>query len=406
MKKYSIKRKWLLITIALFLALTFLLAQDELYPVMATDLSGIPGYDEDMPIGQQLEFFRDQVKQKNIEVERLQDEQNQWKGVINGLQLEIHTLEAEMSILQEQINLQQEAIDQVELLITRAEEEIINAEERLAERQGQLAERLVNLYIYGDISFMDVVFASETFEDFLVTFDMTERLMRQDQELLDDIQKEKALIVKTKAELEESRNALLEFQYALKDQQADLEAKKVAYAGKLGEANYTLAELEAMEAEEAATAEAMGDIVRELLAASNVQLDFGGSLKWPLSASWTYVSSEFGYRTHPIYGDSRFHAGIDIPADGGTPIFAAADGEVLAVGWQGGYGETVMLAHGNGIVTLYGHMSGYGEFKTGDIAFAGEVIGYVGTTGASTGNHLHFEVRKDNTAVSPWDYLR
>jgi len=112
------------------------------------------------------------------------------------------------------------------------------------------------------------------------------------------------------------------------------------------------------------------------------------------------VTSYFGYRYHPILHFTRFHAGLDIRAGWGSPIVAAADGQVVGAGWAGGYGREVQIAHGGGIVSLYGHMSDI-VAQPGSFVRAGQVIGYVGSSGLSTGPHLHFEVRESGTPVNP-----
>ena len=112
------------------------------------------------------------------------------------------------------------------------------------------------------------------------------------------------------------------------------------------------------------------------------------------------VTSSFGLRQHPILRFARFHAGIDLGASYGSPVVAAADGQVVGAGWNGGYGRQVQVAHGNGIVTTYSHMSGFAA-SPGEAVRQGQVIGYVGSTGMSTGPHLHFEVRMNGRAVDP-----
>ncbi|HUG85317.1 MAG TPA: peptidoglycan DD-metalloendopeptidase family protein, partial [Euzebya sp.] len=116
------------------------------------------------------------------------------------------------------------------------------------------------------------------------------------------------------------------------------------------------------------------------------------------------ISSEFGYRIHPISGASRLHAGIDIAAPGGTPIGAAGAGTVVSVGWRGGYGNAVIIDHGGGIATLYAHQSRTAA-SVGQSVSQGQIIGYVGTTGYSTGNHLHWEVRVNGAPTNPRGYL-
>jgi murein DD-endopeptidase MepM/ murein hydrolase activator NlpD len=112
------------------------------------------------------------------------------------------------------------------------------------------------------------------------------------------------------------------------------------------------------------------------------------------------VTSEFGWRVHPIFGTRRLHAGIDLGAPTGTPIYAAAAGVVIQAGVQNGYGNAVIISHGNGLSTLYGHQSKI-AVSAGQSVARGDLIGYVGSTGNSTGPHLHFEVRENGTAVNP-----
>jgi murein DD-endopeptidase MepM/ murein hydrolase activator NlpD len=120
-------------------------------------------------------------------------------------------------------------------------------------------------------------------------------------------------------------------------------------------------------------------------------------MNWPVAGR---ITSYFGYRYHPILHFTRFHAGLDFGASWGSPIVAAADGQVVAAGWAGGYGREVRIAHGGGIMTVYAHMSQVAA-SPGSFVHAGQVIGYVGSSGLSTGPHLHYEVRKDGVAVNP-----
>jgi murein DD-endopeptidase MepM/ murein hydrolase activator NlpD len=126
-----------------------------------------------------------------------------------------------------------------------------------------------------------------------------------------------------------------------------------------------------------------------------------GQLIPPSDAS---ISSNFGWRVHPILGDSRFHSGIDFGDDYGSTIRAADNGVVIFAGWYGGYGNAVIINHGEGITTLYAHLSKI-DVSEGQKVQVGEAIAAVGSTGLSTGPHLHFEVRKDGEPVDPMDYL-
>ena len=126
-----------------------------------------------------------------------------------------------------------------------------------------------------------------------------------------------------------------------------------------------------------------------------------GRLSWPLLGS---LRSRFGYRRHPIHRTYLMHTGLDISGGMGAPIRAADGGRVIFAGWRGGYGKVIMIYHGGTLVTLYGHMSGYAT-NTGQNVQKGQVIGYVGSTGYSTGPHLHFETRVNGVPVDPMGYL-
>jgi murein DD-endopeptidase MepM/ murein hydrolase activator NlpD len=121
------------------------------------------------------------------------------------------------------------------------------------------------------------------------------------------------------------------------------------------------------------------------------------AMTWPVAGR---ITSYFGYRVHPILRFSRFHAGLDFGASWGSPIAAAADGQVVAAGWSGGYGRQVRISHGGGLTTTYSHMSGIAA-SPGEFVRAGQLIGYVGSSGLSTGPHLHYEVRQNGVAVNP-----
>ena len=181
-------------------------------------------------------------------------------------------------------------------------------------------------------------------------------------------------------------------------------------------AEQLIADLEAesaqIEAELRAAAEAAAAAAAAQQAAAGGSSSSGGSVNAPApsgSGRFIYpvngrISSNYGYRIHPISGASRLHAGMDIAAGTGTPIYAAGPGTVIYAGWRGGYGNTIMIDHGGGIVTLYGHQSSLAS-SVGQSVSQGQVIGYVGSTGYSTGPHLHWEVRVNGSPRDPRGYV-
>ena len=124
-----------------------------------------------------------------------------------------------------------------------------------------------------------------------------------------------------------------------------------------------------------------------------------GQFAWP-TPSTSLITSYYGSRLHPVYGTTKFHSGIDIGAADGAAIIAADGGTVVSAGWSGGYGNCIMIDHGNGYTTLYAHLSGY-AVSSGQAVSRGDTIGYVGSTGVSTGPHLHYEVRQGGSTLDP-----
>jgi len=355
-----------------------------------------------------VQAYRDALEQIRDRMDALEDQIAGQEAIIQGLKVDIAAIDAELTLVSEQLAVAENAIAEVETIIQGLDADIKDAEARLEERMAYLEERLVNLYVYGDISMLDVIFETSSFEEFITLFDMVEIIVEQDQLMAEEITKERQQIEADRTAMEDYLAELIVMQNEYYDMASDLKRLENEKIAAMNEANMTLAEFEAFYASEMATAEAASDKIRELLATSDSTLTYGGAMMWPLPSPWgrNWVTSEYGYREHPVYGGTRFHAGIDIGADGGTSIYAAADGKIILKEYYGGYGNTVMVDHGSGVVSLYAHMSSYATPAVGDYVVAGDVIGYVGTTGTSNGNHLHFEVRVNGEYTSPWNYLQ
>jgi len=352
-----------------------------------------------------LNYYREQQKEIEAQLEESKAAISEMRGRINNLELAVYELEAELVALHEQIVLSEEAVAVAKAVVADYQQQLLNAEARMKERQQLLMDRLVALYIYGDIDMLDVALGAGSFQDFLTIYDMTSMIMDQDSDLLEQIREEIDNIDYLNSQAEAALMEEQALQKQLLAQEQELADTKASYDSALAEAQASMDILKDNESVLAKAAEDLVSIIRDLLANSNQQITFGGELIWPLPSSWTYISSPYGYRTHPIYGDWRFHSGIDIPANAGVHIYSAADGQIILRQELSGYGNTVMVDHGGGVVTLYAHMSGYADFQVGDYVVCGDTIGYVGTTGASTGNHLHFEVRVNGHYTDPWNYL-
>ena len=376
-------------------------------PAQATDVSNLEDIisNSDDP----LEEFNRLSKEIEEKMDSLKAQIAEKQVAIEGYEDELNSIDAEMLVVQQKLDAIQASIDNATSQIVDAEQQIAEAEERMDERRGYLEQRLVNLYMYGDISMMDVIFSTESFDDFLVLFDMMELVMDQDQTLLNEIIKEKNTIEHNKALMEKMRDDLESMTTEYKDMKLDLQALQNQKMTAMNEAISTKEGYQAMLDAEKAADEQVTAMLKEWYknnSDDDITYD-GATMKWPLPSPWgsNWITSDYGNRYHPISGSYSFHTGLDIGADGGTTIYAAANGKIISKGWLGGYGNAVQISHGDGITTLYGHMSAFASPEVGDYVVAGEVIGYVGTTGNSTGNHLHFEVRVNGDHTNPRGYL-
>ena len=326
----------------------------------------------------------------------------------------------------------QAALDETLYRIDENENKLVEVTAELNEKHGILEKRVRDIYINGQISYLDVLFGAQDFGDFLTRMDLLKRVMIRDSELVASVLAYQTEIKKVGEQLEADKK--IQEELAAKAQAAmDVKLEKVAkqqalielmqndkdvYDRQYDEMMASSAEVQRLihakeEEMRRAAEEARRQAEMEARRQSGsvevigddgggyVMQSFGGGMIWPISGP---ITSEFGWRTHPIFGSARFHSGIDIGGDYGMPIHAAASGVVIEAGWIGGYGNTIMIEHGSGIVTLYGHNESL-AVGVGQQVNQGDVIAYCGSTGNSTGPHCHFEVRVGGEPVSPWDYL-
>lgn len=272
--------------------------------------------------------------------------------------------------------------------IAETEKAIAKKEKEMQEREDNLNERLKVMYKNGSIGFIDVLLGSGSISEFVSNLEIIQKIYKNDMDILETLEREHKELTETKTKLEEKKASLAVRKEELAVQQKDLDAKKA----------------ELKKEEEALKAEA-DRLTKEILNMIDTNSKYvGGEFTWPCPAS-TYITSSFGNRLHPTLKQWLFHTGVDIGCSSGKDIIAAASGKVILASYYGGYGNCVMLDHGGGIVTLYGHASKLCVSK-GDVVTRGQVIAKVGSTGRSTGPHLHFEVRKNGEYVNPMSYFQ
>lgn len=392
----------------------------------------------------EYEDFSDDEEIQQLEEERLTYEQAAEKarvaseliqGKIDSVSELKRQLDEEAYVATVDYEEKQAALDETLYRIDENTTKLAEVTAELNDKHAVLENRVRDIYINGQISYLDVLFGAQDFGDFLTRMDLLKRVMIRDSELVADVLAYQTEIKEVGKQLEADRR--IQEELATKAESAmEVKLEKVAkqqalidlmendkevYDRQYDEMMASSAEVERLihereaemrrQAEEARRQAEME--ARRQAAAQNSNVEFvpdngdyvmrsyGGGMIWPVNGE---ITSEFGWRTHPIFGTARFHSGLDIGADYGVPIHAAASGVVIEAGWIGGYGNTIMIEHGSGIVTLYGHNESL-AVGVGQQVNQGDVIAYCGSTGNSTGPHCHFEVRLGGEPVSPWDYL-
>lgn len=308
---------------------------------------------------------------------------------LNELQAQARELQAKSNALQAKIN-----DNQAQLAKKKAEVE---------QRKKIYSQRLRQIYINGQVNYLDVLLGAKDFGDFSSRMYLLQKIISSDIAMLQQLQKDEAEIKSRQEQLDAEMKEI-------KSTKAELEAKR-ARANRLKEQrSYMLYKAQEEEQQSQSEYERLLAISENITAMlRNMESSGGGSsssggtgrFMWPCRGE---ITSYFGWRTHPIFGTTKYHSGMDIAVDYGTPIMAADSGTVIYSGWLGGYGYAVMIDHGSGLVTLYAHNQSLNVYE-GQYVTKGTCIAYAGSTGYSTGPHCHFEVRLHGEVTEPLNYL-
>ena len=314
----------------------------------------------------------------------------------------------------------QAVLDETLARISENETKLHNLEKTYNQKHNVLMVRVRDIYINGQVSYIDVLFGSKDFNDFFTRMDLLKRVIKKDYDLVQEILGQQAELKKVRNQLETDKNVQAELAKKAEEAKEIKLAKVAKQQALIDKMNTDKAVYDRQYDEMMAASEQVAKLIQQSKykpppsppqssssssSSSNevyrATPSNSGGMIWPVSGP---ITSPFGWRTHPILGNQRFHSGFDIGADYGVPIHAAKAGTVSHAGWIGGYGNTVMIEHGDGIVTLYGHNQSL-NVSVGQQVSQGQVIAYCGSTGNSTGPHCHFEVRLNGEPVNPYNYL-
>ena len=359
---------------------------------------------------QELEDQKQEAQEKKEEAESQMEEVTAEK---NSVLDEISELTVQISEYESEINDLNDKIDSLETSISDKEEEIEKLEKETKEKQDLLIERLVAMYEKGQTTYLDVLLSSEDITSLISNYYRIEELASADQAVIDSIIAKQEETENAKQELEKEKNEINETKQEVEQKNESLQNAKASKQVKVASLSEEEKELQASIDEfEEAIKQADEDIKKLTQNTSSsggsggYTGSFQGVLEWPLSYSYNIITSIFGNRTAPTAGASSNHGAIDIGVSY-VPVYAPADGKVIIARWLSGYGNYVMIDHGNGYYTGFGHLSGY-SVSEGDIVSTGQQIATSGNTGISTGPHLHYEVYIGGTAnyyrVDPLQY--
>ena len=362
----------------------------------------LPAQDE-----QDLGRIQDLITRTKQQLSKAKKQETSVLDALLTAQQELDHSEQELERLDQQLQRVQQGITNLTQELVKVEQELERLNKLRRDREDQYNRRLVAVYKYGPLSYLEIMVAAESVADLISKFEMVAHFLRADAQVIKEVTGIKREITSQQQTLQAKKEDLEKQQATVValEQAAAQERKLNAVLVQRAEKELTKVQQDrkrfetALDELEATSREIEAEIKRR-----QQQAALGtGKMIWPLATKGR-ISSPFGNRMHPILKENRFHSGMDIAAPSGTEVRAADRGKVLISGWNGGYGYYIAIDHGNGLSTAYAHNSRL-LVKEGDLVAQGQAIAKSGSTGLSTGPHLHFEVRKEGVPIDPADYL-
>lgn len=343
-----------------------------------------------------LGTIENKIEKKEEKVEENKKKEENLKEKISTLEGAIKKTESELAGIRKDI-------EQMTTKITKITDKIVKLKEKIDIQEESLSLRLRTMYKDGNMGIIQVLLGSVDIQDFMNNFKLIKELHKSDVTVLKELEENHEKVEQQKEELDDLAAKMKSQEAKQKEKQKKLEEDKTEVAAakaKVEAENKELyADIDKLEAE---SSRLQAEITS--LSDSGKKYKGNGVFAWPFPA-YSRISSEYGTRIHPITGVKKFHSGLDIAGPSGSPIVAAESGTVVSAGWNsGGYGNMVIIDHGGGIATVYAHNSAL-RVSVGQSVKRGQTIAACGSTGLSTGPHLHFEVREGGSTVDPRKYI-
>lgn len=338
-------------------------------------------------LNRQIQETQKAITQKEAEQKKLRNELYQINSTLEKTNASINEINKSLELSEDNIE--------------KITEDIAVKEVEVSQRSELLKERLADIYIKGEVKFIDVLFQATSFSDFLSRYEMMKIVAKNDNALLDELEEEKRTLDEAKAQLENEKAKLIELKSQREARTNELSVAssrhQTVIANITKEKSYYEAMLDELE-------EQSKIIEQQIRAVQGTGGTSPSALNWP-TPGYYRITSPYGYRLHPILKTNRLHTGIDLGVPYGNNVLASNSGKVILAKYNGSYGYCVIIDHGGGMSSLYAHLSAF-SVKLGDTVATGQKIGQIGTSGLSTGPHLHFEVRLNGSHTDPQKYLR
>lgn len=343
---------------------------------------------------QKLNQVNQQKKQVESQLNSVKNEKNNLLKELAELNNQLNEAENRLNKVENDIKITQQELDKLS-------KELDEAQKKMDERDDLYKQRIRNMYINSGYGYVEVLLDAENFGDLVSRLYLVSKIASYDLSVLEEMKEYRDTVQEKKDKMKEKELKML----SLKN---DLVKKRKEIQLVAASRNDTLRQVQSKEKTYESMLDELEKTSREIqLTILKLQSKdgsfIGGTFVWP-APGYKRITSDFGWRVHPIYKTKKYHSGIDIGVPWGKKIVAAGNGKVIYADWYGGYGQTVMIDHGGGIVTLYAHNSSL-KVKPGSIVKAGDTVAISGSTGLSTGPHLHFEVRKNGEVVNPKPWI-
>ena len=343
----------------------------------------------------------------NDQKKALQSKINSAKSTAKTLAGEITDLTYEIDLLDEQIIIIQSMLEQYDVLIEEQKVLIEDLTLKIEKQQKMLDEMIRMSFEYGGtVSTIEFIFSAEDFSDLLTRIDLLSYHLKYNNKVIESYNDTLNTLEKTKLEYENALVSMNEYMAEQEDLKVQLEKKQAIAQTKRAQVLANASEYEKELKEKQVYIDELNAEIKRLaeMFAKEDKTTYSGQFLFPLPQGVYRTTSYYGYRKDPLTGKTAYHNGYDFACAKGTKIYAVDDGTVVIANWNGGYGNCVTINHGGGIMTLYGHCSSL-NVVSGQKVKRGDVIAYVGSTGRSTGNHLHFTVYKNGALADPAPYL-